>query len=40
MLNGLVCMVNLLVEVRSITYVFMSNGISVPFFNYTVMDQP
>lgn len=40
MLNGLRCMVNWLVEVRSITYVFMSNGSSVPFFNDTAMDQP
>ncbi|WP_274521024.1 hypothetical protein [Neobacillus niacini] len=40
MLNGLRFMVNWLVEVRSITYVFMSNGSSVHFFNYKAMDQP
>lgn len=40
MLNGLRFMVNWLVEVRSITYVFMINGSSVSFFNYKAMDQP
>jgi hypothetical protein len=39
MLTGLRRMVNCVVEVRSTTYVFMSNGSSVPFFNYTAMDQ-
>lgn len=35
MLNGLRFIVNWIVEVR-----YMSNGSSVPFFNYTVMNQP
>lgn len=39
MLNGLRCMVNWLVDVRFSTYRFMSNESSVPFFNYTAMDQ-
>jgi hypothetical protein len=39
MLIGLRCMVNGLIEVRSTTYVFNSNGSSVPFFNYTATDQ-
>jgi hypothetical protein len=39
MLNDLRCMVKGLIEVRSTTYVFISNGSSVPFFNYTTMDQ-
>lgn len=39
MLKGLRFMVNWLVEVRSITYVFMSSGSNVPFFNYNAMDQ-
>ncbi|MFB3167693.1 hypothetical protein P5G62_011310 [Neobacillus sp. 179-C4.2 HS] len=37
MLNGLRFMVNWLVKVRSITYVFMSNRSGVPFFNYKSM---
>lgn len=40
MLNGLRFMVNWIVEVRSITYVFMSNGRSVSFFNYKAINQP
>ena len=40
MLNGLRFIVNCLVEVRSITYVFLSNGSSVPCFDYKAMDQP
>jgi hypothetical protein len=39
MLIGLRCMVNGLVEVCSTTYVFITNGSSVPIFNYTTMDQ-
>ncbi len=39
MLIDLRCMVNGSVEVRFTTNVFMSNGSSVPFFNYTAMDQ-
>jgi hypothetical protein len=40
MLNGLRFMVNRLVDVRSVTYVFMSIGSSVPCFNYKAMVQP
>ncbi|WP_281172182.1 RAxF-45 family protein [Fictibacillus gelatini] len=41
MLNGFLrCVVNWFVEIRSITYAVLSNGISVPFFNYTTMEQP
>ncbi|MDF2854982.1 MAG: hypothetical protein K0Q87_833 [Neobacillus sp.] len=39
MLIGLRCMVNGLIEGCFNTYVFISNGSSVPFFNYTTMDQ-
>jgi hypothetical protein len=40
MLSGLQFIVNCIVEVRSFTYVFMSNGSSVRCFNYKLMDQP
>jgi hypothetical protein len=40
MLNGLRFMVDWVIEVRFIKYVFMSEGSSVPFFNYKTMDQP
>ncbi|MFP7296854.1 hypothetical protein [Neobacillus niacini] len=40
MLIGLRFMVNWIVEVRSITYVHMANGSSVPFFNDKTMEQP
>ncbi|MDQ0971525.1 hypothetical protein QFZ31_001403 [Neobacillus niacini] len=40
MLNGLRFIVNCIVEVRSITYVFMSTGSSVPCVNYKTTNQP
>lgn len=40
MLNGLRFKVNWIVEVCSTKYVLMSNGSSVPFFNYKTMVQP
>jgi hypothetical protein len=40
MLNDLRFMVNWIVEVRSITYVFSLMGAVVSIFNYKAMDQP
>jgi hypothetical protein len=37
---GLRFMDNWIVEVRSITFVHMSNGSSVPCFNYKTLDHP